>query len=336
VRSASGLALAAATGLAVAAAAGSAGRPKPTGTILFQRVVPNPIGYQVFRVDAGGTGLTQLTRGAARVDNAEPEASPDGRFVVFQHGPHNGDMEIYLMRSDGSDVRQLTHCPGCRWSIDPSFSPDGRSIVFARWGGGGHVAIWRMHSDGTGGRIVVRAGKGRPRDQPNDYPTVQAPKQAFVDQPDISPDGRFLAYRGSTAHGQTSIFVATADGRYARPITPPNVHASRPRWSPDGELILFYTTDKDDLQPGRSANIEVIHPDGTGQRALTHDHGGTDQNYDASWSPHGNWIAFARATNANKPPGNSGTAEIYIMRADGSDVRRLVAAGFNQLPTWGR
>jgi Tol biopolymer transport system component len=71
-------------------------------------------------------------------------------------------------------------------------------------------------------------------------------------------------------------------------------------------------------------------------RALTHDRGGTDQNYDASWSPDENWIAFARATNANKPPGNPGTAEIYIMRADGSDVRRLVAAGFEQLPTWGR
>jgi Tol biopolymer transport system component len=314
---------------------GSAG-PKPTGTILFQRVVDNPMSYQVFKVQADGTGLVQLTHGPARVDNAEPEGSPDGRFVVFQHGPHGGDMEIYLMRAQGSDVRRLTHCADCHWSIDPSFSPDGRSITFARWGARGLVAIWRMHVDGTGAHIVVRAGRGRPRDQPNWYPMVPAPKGPFVDQPDFSPDGRFLAYRGTTLRGQTSIFVATAEGRNARAVTPPTVHASRPRWSPDGKLILFYTTDKDDPQPGRSANLEVIHPDGTGLRALTLDRGGIDQNYDACWSPDGKWIVFARATDANKPPKTSGTAQIYVMRADGTDMRRLVATGFDQLPTWGR
>jgi Tol biopolymer transport system component len=335
VRRAPAVLLAVAAGLSLAGAAGSAGRPKPTGTILFQRVVPNPIGYQVFRVNADGTGLTQLTRGAERVDNGEPEASPDGRSIVFQHGPHEGNMEIYLMRSDGSRMRRLTHCAGCHWSIDASFSPDGSSIVFARWGAQGVVAIWRMRVGGTNARILVRPGKGRPRDQPNSYPMVLAPKVPFVDQPAFSPDGRFLAYRGTTLRGQTSIFVATADGRNARAATPPSVHASRPRWSPDGKLILFYTTDKDDLHPGRSANIEAIHPDGTGLHALTHDRGGSDQNYDADWSPDGNWIVFARATNANKPPGSSGSAEIYLMRADGTDMRRLVAGGFNQLPAWG-
>ena len=101
--------------------------------ILFQRLVTNPIGYQIFSVGADGTHLRQLTRGSARVHNAEPEPSPDGRSIVFQHGPHNGDMEIYVMRWDGSGIRQLTRCPACHWSADPSFSADGDSIVFARW-----------------------------------------------------------------------------------------------------------------------------------------------------------------------------------------------------------
>src|SRR5439155_14472031 len=133
-----------------------------------------------------------------------------------------------------------------------------------------------------------------------------------------------------------SIFVSTADGRDARAVTPPGLHASRPRWSPDGKLILFYTTDKDDPHLGRSANIALIRPDGTGLRALTRDRGGIVQNYDASWSPDGNWLAFVRVTDANKPPGSSGTAQIYVMRADGTDVRRLVATGLRQSPSWGR
>jgi Tol biopolymer transport system component len=337
VRKASVAVLAVAAGLIAAATAGSSGRQEPTGTIFFQRFVTNPVGYQIFRVNADGTHLAQLTRGPARIDNAEPEPSPDGRSVVFQHGPHNDDMEIFLMRSDGGRPLRLTRCRSCHWSTDPSFSADGGSIVFARWDARGRVAIWRIRSDGTRATLLLHAGTGRPRDQPDYYPTVRAPKQPFVDQPALSPDGRFLAYRGSTVRGQTAIFVATADGRNPRAVTPPEVHASRPRWSPDGRLILFYTTDKDDLQPGRSANLEVIRPDGSGLRALTHDTGGIVQNYEASWSPDGNWITFARETHANNPPGQHSSADIYIMRADGTDVRRLVGVGaFDEWPSWGR
>jgi Tol biopolymer transport system component len=328
--------LAVAAGLTPAAPASSAA-PAPASAIVFERVVTNPIGYQIFSVRPDGTALRQLTRGPARVDNTEPDVSPDGRFVVFQHGPHGGDSEIEIMRVDGSGVRRLTHCARCHWSGDPAFSADGRSIVFTRWDAGGAVAIWRMRADGSDERLLVGPGRGRPRDQPDFYGGVKAPKGPFVDQPALSPDGRFLAYRGVTAAGQTSIFVAHADGRGGHAITPPSVHASRPRWSPDGKLILFYTTDKDDLKLGRSANVDVVRPDGTGLRPLTHDTGGTVQSYEASWSPDGKWIAFARETAANKPPGQHSSADIYVMRADGTDVRRIVGVGsFDDWPSWGR
>jgi Tol biopolymer transport system component len=326
----------AAVAVLAAAAAGSAAGPEPTGTIFFQRFVQSPPGIQLFSVRADGTRLRQLTRGPFRVDNAEPAASADGRLLAFQHGSHEGDMEISVMHPDGSGRRRLTHCPACRWSIDPSFSPDGRSIVFARWDARRRVGIWRIRSDGTRSQLLLAAAGGRPRDQPDFYPTVPAPKGPFVDQPALSPDGRLLAYRGTTATGQTSIFVATSDGARPRAITPQNVHASRPQWSPDGRWIAFYTTDKDDTHAGRSANIEVIRPDGSGLHALTQDRGGYVQNYDASWSPDGRWIVFVRATDANKPPGSPGTPELYVMRADGSDVRRLVATAPDQLPTWAR
>jgi Tol biopolymer transport system component len=325
-----------ATLLLAATASSTAGQP-PRGRIFFQRVVTNPIGYQIFAVNADGTGLRQLTRGPARFDATEPVVSPDGRVVVFQRGPHFGNSEIYRMRPDGSGVEQLTRCARCNWSGDASFSPDGRSIVFARWDPAGRVAIWRMRSDGSQQRLLVVARGARPKDQPNDYPALVAPKGPFVDQPALSPDGRMLAYRGTTGRGQTAIFVSTADGLRARPITPPTVHASRPQWSPDGKLILFYTTDKDDLKQGVSANLAVIRPDGSGLRTLTHDSGGSVQNYDASWSPDGKWITFARENGANEPPGQHSSADIYVMRADGTDVRRLVGGGpFDHWPSWGR
>src|SRR5437763_2048169 len=158
----SALVAAVAVALAVAATAGPANGPAPSGRIVFQRLVISPIGYQIFGVNADGTSLRQLTRGPERVDNVEPELSPDGRFVVFEHGPHLRHAEIELMRSDGSGVRQLTRCPSCRWSADPSFSPDGRWIIFARWEASGRIGIWRMRSDGSDQRLVLSAGAGRP------------------------------------------------------------------------------------------------------------------------------------------------------------------------------
>ena len=55
--------------------------------------------------------------------------------------------------------------------------------------------------------------------------------------------------------------------------------------------------------------------------------GGTVDDGDAVWSPDGEQIAFRRVA------GN--TVDIYLMNADGSDVRPLlVAPGTDQDPTW--
>jgi Tol biopolymer transport system component len=326
-----------AASLAFAAAAGPASRPVPAGTIVFERFGVNPVGYAVFTVRADGTQLRRLTLGPARVDSVEPELSPDGRWIVFQRGPHNGDTEIYRMRRDGSGVRRLTACPSCHWSGDPSWSPDARSIVFTRWDAAGRVAIWKMGADGSRPGLLVRPRGRAPRDQPSFYPTVPAPTGAFADQPALSPDGRRLAYRGTTAAGQVAVWVADADGTDARPVTPPRLRASRPRWSPDGRLLVFYTTDKDDLQPGVSANLAVVRPDGSGFHWLTRDRGGGTQSYEASWSPDGRWLTFTRESGANEPPGQHANGDIYVMRADGTDVRRLVGTmDSDAWPVWGR
>ena len=53
-----------------------------------------------------------------------------------------------------------------------------------------------------------------------------------------------------------------------------------------------------------------------------------------SFSPDGTWIAFTAYTDvANK---NQASCEIYIMRADGTDRRRLTDNGYcDYQPRWG-
>jgi TolB protein len=239
----------------------------------------------------------------------------------MQSGLHNGRTDVYSVDVDGGHWRRLTHCSTCHWTGDPSFSFDGRSIIFAREEQTGVVGIWRMASDGKRQTLLFHAPRGR-----------------FADQPALSPDGTHLAYRRGPLgnRGVPSIYVAHVDGSHARRVTPTGLFASGPRWSPDGKWLVFYTTDRDRLKPGISANIDIVRPDGTGLRALTHERGGSIQDYEPSWSPDGEWIVFARETGANHPPGTHAAGDIYVMRRDGSDVRRILGVGYSDdWPRWG-
>jgi TolB protein len=316
------IALAAAGCVALVAAAPAARSGEPAGTIVFQRLWTNPIALQVFSMNAAGAQVRAVTHGAARIDRTEPDVSPDGRQVVMQSGPHNGSTEVYTADVDGGRWRRLTHCAACHWTGDPSFSFDGRSVLFVREERTGVVGIWQMRSDGKGQKLLFHAPRGR-----------------FADEPALAPDGKLLAYRGGGLgnRGVASIYVSRPDGSNARRITPSTLFASGPRWSPDGRWLVFYTTDRDHLRPGISANVEIVRPDGTGLHPLTAERGGSVQDYEPSWSPDGDWIVFARELGANHPPGDHAGADLYVMRRDGSDMRRVLGVGYSDdWPRWAR
>jgi TolB protein len=113
--------------------------------------------------------------------------------------------------------------------------------------------------------------------------------------------------------GETSEIFVDARGETRR-LTRNDVNDWSPSWSPDRRWIVFVRT----TRLGES-DIWVMRHDGSGARRLAGSaKGALDR--DPAWSPDGRLIAFA-STRAY--PGGEGGLELYVMRANGTGVRRL-------------
>src|SRR2546428_12097169 len=78
-----------------------------------------------------------------------------------------------------------------------------------------------------------------------------------VSDPQISPDGQWVAYTVSTIDtkedkSNTHIWMAGHDGKNDRQITFSNDSESAPRWSPDGKYLAFTSS-----RPGKAKGSQV-------------------------------------------------------------------------------
>lgn len=130
--------------------------------------------------------------------------------------------------------------------------------------------------------------------------------------PHVSPDGRKVVY-ATPSEGIALLDLST--GRET--VLAPRLSV-RPKWSPNGGKILFWSD--------RSGTKEIytMNPDGSGVVRLTD---GGDGYHEAHWSPDGSRIVFRRVT------GDGG--DIWTMNADGTGARELYAAPRMQSdPQW--
>ena len=106
----------------------------------------------------------------------------------------------------------------------------------------------------------------------------------LVDEPQISPDGRWVAYTVTTSDldedaAMSRIWMVPAAGGEPVPMTAPERSASQPRWSPDGRFLSFL----DEPDDGE-AQVWTLYREGGEAEPLTD----TSQEVrDYEWSPDG-------------------------------------------------
>jgi Tol biopolymer transport system component len=272
-----------------------------TGHIVYTcQVYKVQAANQICIMNADGTGIRQLTNDVSR-QHYYPSLSPDGASVIYAAFREENIYELYEMTLADGDINQLTNKYGVLNA--PEISPNGKSIVFMRWTAqSDRYQIWLMNRDGSEvGNIPGLLGW----------------------DPTWSPDGTQILF-ASDINGSIQLFVVNKNGRNDHQIT--NLPALRGRsdWSPNGQFIVTYSG-----EPWHR-EIYLMDADGSNARVISPP-GGNAQG--AAFSPDGQWIAF---TAYYDHYGDDHGCEIYVMRVDGSNLRRLTNNEYcDYQPKWG-
>ena len=236
-------------------------------------------------------------------------------LVSAQAGPPQ-EQGIWRVRADGSEIKEvyLNPDPVATQSYLAGWSPDGQSVLF--WQGWGMSAS--LLADGvplmgvavTGGqpaelsravlldpdflawspegqRLAVVEGTGRETWQNkaiymaggSGEPQRLSDAERADLYPAWSPDGRWLAFTGGPAPGESKgepawqealsrrrIWIMAADGSEKHPLTgEPDCRDERPQWSADGQYILYARLH------GEQAQVWLMRADGSEARPVVHE-----------------------------------------------------------------
>jgi serine/threonine-protein kinase len=177
--------------------------------------------------------LTQVTFGPA-VD-LQGVWFPDDQRILFS-STRSGPANLYVQRADGSgQVERLTDGPANQ--LTTTISPDGKYVVLLEQHErtGNDLALLRLDRSDTALRTP---GGGAPPERKLETEPFIATNYTEA-HPELSPDGRFLAYMSNDT-GQQQIYVVPFPDRNGRWLISQET-GTRPVWSANGKE-LFYAT----------------------------------------------------------------------------------------------
>ncbi len=264
---------------------------------------------------------------------ANPSHAPAGGLVAFTRFTTDAEADLYradiwLLDAQGRERRVTAHDEA---DYAPAWSPDGQWLAFLS-NRDGSSQVYALHARGGDARKLSDIAGG---------------VSAF----DWSPDGSriaVLARRSSASPSETTFvtdrLMTRSDGRagYVRGgesqlavvdvaaespatttwLTDGLLDVGAPRWSRDGSGVFFSAASSERDAALDETDIYVVAASGGDTpRSLTSKPGPDETPLP---SPDGQWLAWTGFEDS-EPPVSYRPSELYVMRPDGSEPRRLTA-----------
>ena len=305
------------------------------GLIVFTRVVSGlPRDTDIYSMNPDGTGVTELTSGAAL--DEDPALSPDGRQIAFYSGSaDDNDRYLYVANLDGSGLTRIADVNSDRYPVvigGPDWSPDGTRIAYTA-NTATDTRVMVVSPDGTG---VTDLGEGSDATWSPDGSKIVFNGGGGTQYCTNSSDGVEVAYGSQFA-------VVDPDGSGQMPLD--LVPSSG--WSADsadwhGDRIAFIASPldvapADGICDGGVDDVYVANADGSGD--LVNATNSPDRvEADPSWSPDGTQIAYGVPIMYEAPEDPPvALHDIYTVPPDGSTAPVGIAVGepVDFGPSWG-
>lgn len=226
--------------------------------------------------------------GEQEVQSSQPQLL----FQVNSFSPDKGKQrDLYLVNSDGSGLQQLTQEAFTLWGGE--WSPDGQYILFHSnkpiTSGSAKIevnpGVYVMKADGSDIRLLTQNLKN----------------QYYFSS--WHPDSRQILFTAMVPLEGNKIFKINVDGTGEIQLKDGINWA--PRWSPDGEQIVFAQGDTE---------LAVIDSEGSQVKILAKD---LISQANGRWSPDGAWVYFTGRFSGQD------TREIFRIKSDGSEIENL-------------
>ena len=201
---------------------------------------------------------TPLTTGDAV--NIDARWSPDATKIAYVTTAESGNFHIAIAERTGADWTHRRWRPETKsfsdryyyaqvdHELSPAWSPDGDRLIFAS-------------------NENIRHGSGRIVSQVFDLSapaeTIRDEETSWKARPDISPDGKRVAYASYLGRQWHQLWMTTAaSGGYPMPFAYGDFDIVGARWSPDGSKIAFISNETGGL------HIEIMDVVGGARHTL--------------------------------------------------------------------